>query len=230
MITERIEFFMIYITGDTHGLHDSNKLNTIPASERDYIIITGDFGFLWKDEPDKREEDSLYWLHNLDPDILFIDGNHENFNRLNNLPSQKMFKSDVGIVKDGIYHLKRGRVYQIEDKAIFTFGGALSIDKNIRQENISWWPEEIPSQQEFETAIINLKKYDFKVDYIISHTAPASITNIIVNNTKFDPTEGYLEEIKQRTEFKKWFFGHYHVDKKMGYYISLYHEYVRINK
>lgn len=44
---------MIYITGDTHGKHDIRKLNfkNFPESRSlckdDYVIITGDFGFVW---------------------------------------------------------------------------------------------------------------------------------------------------------------------------------------
>ena len=50
---------MIFITGDTHGEIDIAKLNSknFPQgndlTKNDYVIILGDFGFIWKNEPDK---------------------------------------------------------------------------------------------------------------------------------------------------------------------------------
>lgn len=41
-----------------------------------------------------------------------------------------------------IYHLMRGQVYNICNKSIFTFGGASSIDRNLRVDGVSWWKEE----------------------------------------------------------------------------------------
>jgi hypothetical protein len=44
---------MIYITGDTHGMIDWEKLNTTEFPEQksltrdDYVIVVGDFGGVW---------------------------------------------------------------------------------------------------------------------------------------------------------------------------------------
>ena len=44
---------MIYITGDTHGMEDWEKINTTNfpiqkvLTKNDYLIITGDFGGVW---------------------------------------------------------------------------------------------------------------------------------------------------------------------------------------
>ena len=42
---------MIYITGDTHGLKDIGKLFSFNLvnrlSEKDFMIIAGDFGIIW---------------------------------------------------------------------------------------------------------------------------------------------------------------------------------------
>jgi predicted phosphodiesterase len=46
---------MMYITGDTHGEIDIQKLNGTQFKEQknmvkqDYVIIAGDFGFVWKE-------------------------------------------------------------------------------------------------------------------------------------------------------------------------------------
>ena len=40
-----------------------------------------------------------------------------------------MFGGQVGVLNESIFHLKRGYVYTIGEKKIFTFGGGYSIDK-----------------------------------------------------------------------------------------------------
>jgi hypothetical protein len=42
---------------------------------------------------------------------------------------------------------------------------------------ISWWAEELPSDEEIQNAEKNLAKIDYKVDYVISHCAPQSIVS-----------------------------------------------------
>ena len=37
----------IYISGDTHGIWDVNKLKELNATKDDYIIVCGDCGVLW---------------------------------------------------------------------------------------------------------------------------------------------------------------------------------------
>ena len=224
-------FVLIYITGDLHGNIDyhNKPLKQIQGGQEDYLIIAGDFGVLWDDVPDKIEKKLLRNLENLGPTILFIDGNHENFNRLDALPTKEMLGGDVGVVSEKIFHLRRGRIYTIENQTFFCFGGALSTDKKYRIKDISYWEKELPSPEEYQFALDNLEKYDFKVDYLITHAAPSGIKNILViKNKTHDPTEGYLNEIQQRVVFKKWYFGHYHIDRNLGYYIALYNNIITI--
>jgi hypothetical protein len=68
---------------------------------------------------------------------LVVDGNHDNHDRLNQLPVEEKFGGKVGVIADSIYHLKRGEIYQIQDKKILSFGGAESIDKLSRIEGIT---------------------------------------------------------------------------------------------
>jgi calcineurin-like phosphoesterase family protein len=78
----------VYVTGDTHCPIDIKKLNSENFQEGktltkdDVVIILGDFGLLWKDIPDKEEKYWTNWLNNKPWTTLFVDGNHENHNRL----------------------------------------------------------------------------------------------------------------------------------------------------
>ena len=57
----------------------------------------------------------------------------------------------------------------------------------------------------------NLALHDNKVDYIVTHCCSTS-TQVIIGGSLYKPDilTDYLEEIKQNTTFKKWYFGHYH--------------------
>ena len=104
--------------------------------------------------------------------VLFIDGNHENFDRLNAYPEEMWNGGRVHRIGKNILHLMRGQVFEIEGKRIFAMGGANSIDKYARAEGVSWWRAEIPSESELAEARRNLDKYGNCVDLIITHTAP----------------------------------------------------------
>jgi len=166
----------IFLTGDTHIPYDIAKLasKNFPISKnltkRDVVIILGDFGLLWRNDFDPEEQYWTNWLNEKPWTTLFIDGNHENFNRLNCLPKVNMFGSVVGKVTESIFHLKRGNVYSINGKTFLTIGGGQSIDKQHRIENLSWWPQELLSYQEQEHVFDTITKHP-KVDYVLTHVA-----------------------------------------------------------
>jgi len=218
----------IFIVSDTHGENDHHKLNndfvykSCSNSYPDYVIVTGDFGFLWSNIPDNIEAYWLNWLEQKQFKILFIDGNHENFNRINNLSSVNMFNSVVGQVSDRIFHLKRGHIYTIDNKTFFCLGGASSIDKNSRIEGVSWWYEEVPTYADYHLALDNLAKVGYKVDYVLTHTCPKHIKSKLFSsfNSHYkldfnDSTENMLDSIDERISYKKWLHGHMHLDKSL---------------
>jgi predicted phosphodiesterase len=211
---------MIWITGDTHGEIDISKLTkkNWPESNNltksDYLIIVGDFGFLWLDLPDETEQKWLKWFSEQKWTTLFIDGNHENHNRLDALEKVEMFGNLVGKVNDSVFHLRRGNIYTIDKAIFFCFGGAFSNDFDLRVNQIDWWPQEIPSESEFQFGLNNLEKNNFKIDYFLFHTIPESIQDLL-QSPKFnsvDPTCKMLEEFITKTIYKCGFSGHFHID------------------
>lgn len=211
---------MIYITGDTHGdLTDSRLLDFTMYNKEDYVIILGDWGYGWNSHILKS-----FLSIDFPPTILFIDGNHENYDHLNSLDEINMFGSKVGVVKDGVYHLKRGELYTIEGKTFFCFGGARSIDKEYRTEGVSWWSDEEPSDEDFNHALDTLSKGN-KFDYFLAHTCTLEIKNTFgYNPPMYDPTENYLSELVLKSHFKKFLFGHHHEFVLGENYIGLYKE------
>jgi len=212
---------MIYITGDTHGTIDSDKLEVDKFPEqtmltkKDYVIIAGDFGYIFSNN--SKEKETLKQLEYKNYTTLFVDGNHECFPTINNYPVEEWHGGKVHKINDSVYHLMRGQVFNIDNKKIFTFGGGESVDKEYRIEHISWWPEEMPNHSEFEEGMKNLEKNHWQVDYIITHACHDQLLQMMAHEHKLMPITNslglYLDHICRKTKFKQWYFGHYHVDK-----------------
>lgn len=211
---------MIYITGDTHGEQarfDELATHGEPDwTENDYLIVCGDFGYIFKNSP--MEHVFLNHLEKKPYTICFCDGNHENFAEINSYPVEIWNGGKVHKIRKNVIHLMRGQIYEIDGKKIFTFGGAYSRDRYMRKENYSYWREELPNDSEYKEASENLKKHNYEVDYIITHTAPREIIKRMGKNPDphDDELTGYLEWIMYSVKFKKWFFGHWHDERTIG--------------
>ena len=72
----------------------------------------------------------------------------------------------------------RGEIYIMEGFSIFTFGGATSVDKMYRTENISWWKAENASKSEMDYGVNTLEAAHWNVDYVITHTAPEQFFSV----------------------------------------------------
>lgn len=226
----------IFVTGDTHGLQDFNKLHIFAGqhpelTENDYVIIAGDFGAIWSEQTLVQE---LSYYKELPFTVLFVDGNHENFDILNAYPVEEWHGGKVHVIRRNIIHLMRGQVFELEDKTFFTFGGATSIDKFMRRKGISWWEQELPTLAEFDEGFANLKRYGNKVDYIITHScgrralAYPQLKKAAGIKTGC-PEVGMISEFEDRVIFKRWYFGHFHIDAKLGdKYTALYQEVVKV--
>lgn len=213
---------MIYVTGDIHGSIDIRKLlkNNITEkiTEEDYVIICGDFGLVWHYKKEIRKEKKwLDWLNKQRWTTIFVDGNHECFPRLNAFPVKDWHGGKVHVIRDKVLHLMRGEIFEIEGNRIFAMGGAASHDRGPAKGDTdivigkSWWPEEIPSREEMDHALENLAKYDFKVDYIITHCLPTLFQDYLKHGEyASDDMTRFLDIIFEKAEYKHWYSGHYH--------------------
>lgn len=206
---------MIYITGDTHGdrvRFIENNMGDSVFTEDDTLIVCGDFGFIFLN--DDYENEFLDILETKPYTICFCDGNHENFPAIFSFPLEEWCGGKVHRIRKNILHLKRGQVFTIDGKTIFTMGGAYSIDRAMRKLGFSYWNEELPSSEEYSEAARNLKEKGNKVDIIISHTAPKEIILRMGVTPDLHDIEltGFLEWVMYEAQFEKWFFGHWHRD------------------
>lgn len=251
---------MIYITGDCHRNFERFNTRIFPEQKEmtkdDFVIICGDFGGVWhKDEESKEETMLMDWLECKSFTTLFVDGNHENFDRLNAYPVEKWHGGKVHKIRPSVIHLMRGQVFEIDGKSIFSFGGASSHDidggilesddpdfkrkkreldqgwRPYRINHVSWWQQELPSDGEMEEGRRNLAAHDNTVDFIVTHCC-ASSTQTFLGGSMYTPDieTTYLEEIRQNVRFKKWFFGHYHDNRNVNTEeILLYEQIIRIS-
>ncbi len=215
--------FMIYITGDTHGLQDFNKLHIFAGEHpeltlNDYVVIAGDFGGVWSDRTLVAD---LKYYTELPFTVLFVDGNHENFDLLNSFPVEEWKGGKVHKIRPNIIHLMRGQVYEIEGKTIFTFGGATSVDREYRRKGVSWWAQELPTYDELDEGIANLKRHNNKVDYIITHSCGERALQYpglraAAGVKLLCPESHMLSYFEDVVQFGHWYFGHFHIDAELG--------------
>ena len=218
---------MIYITGDTHGNVDFDYLkdyfNNRFVNENDYLIILGDAGIVWSGKENFIDDYAMLGLN-----VLFIDGNHENFELLNRFPIVTFNGAKCHKLYENVYHIMRGEIIKLNNKTFFCMGGARSIDKVYRIENISWWKEEDIGFNDIENGLSNLKNVQNTVDYVLTHCAPTSIINKMFNY-KQDNNIKILEKFKEIINFKYWYFGHYHENKKYNNFEVLYRRIIILN-
>lgn len=224
----------------------------------DTMIICGDFGGVWyQDSSEKREQEEwwLNWLEDKSYTTILVDGNHENFDRLYQYPVMEWNGGLVHQIRPHVLHLMRGQVFTIEDKKFFTFGGASShdisdgildyddpswrekakrLDKEgkymYRIKGLSWWEQELPEKKEMEIGRRNLEEYSWDVDFVITHCASASTVALIGQGLyEQDVLTKYLEEIRNKLNYTRWFMGHYHINKQINDKdIILYEQIIRI--
>ncbi|ACV21712.1 Uncharacterised protein [Slackia heliotrinireducens] len=210
----------IFITGDTHATVDMRKLNSklFPLGKTldadDYVIICGDFGVVWAN--DNTDKYLLNWYQAKPWTTLFVDGNHENFDLLDAIAPRNWHGGMVHELRPKVLHLMRGQMFDIHGRSFFCMGGATSIDKAFRTEGKSWWPQEVPSLDQRDTALASLERAGWRADYVLTHCAPSGVQYRLNPYFSFDVVTDFLQGIEERLDYRHWFFGHYHEDRTVG--------------
>ena len=205
---------MIYVTGDMHGEIERFKTRAVSRlKEGDTLIVLGDFGFLW--QGNEEELKNIEYIASRKYNVLFLEGTHENFNLLSEYPQEEYCGGRVRNLGGNLKMLMRGEIYNIEDKKIFALGGGASDDIEFRQEGVSWWSQELPSAEEIDAAREKLMA-EKKVDYILTHSAPQKIcVSLFGRDYEGNRLSSFLDEVMLQVKYDKWYFGCYHLDRKL---------------
>ena len=246
----------LFLTGDTHGDFKRFLPESFYEQERltkeDLVLICGDMGGVWYG--DCRDDEGLDFLERQPFTTLFVAGNHENYDALRTYPLEDWRGGKIRRIRPSVLLLERGQIFELCGKRIFTMGGASSHDIQggilepddpqflqkfrlleargvpFRVNHRSWWKEELPSEEEYLEARQNLERAGWEVDYIITHCAPTSIQNeLLRERSQPDELTDFLEEVRQRCQFRYHFFGHYHGDLVIRQkYVLLYEQILRL--
>ena len=227
-----------FVTGDLHASIDIHKLSgrQFPLGKTltkdDYLIVAGDFGLVWN-----FGAEELWWrdwLDNRPWTTLFVDGNHENHAALAELPVESWHGGLVHRVSPSILHLMRGQVFDICGSSLFVMGGGTSIDRASREEGKTWWPQEMPSDEELAAATENLDRHGWKVDYVVTHECASSQIASCYDDVVWqgaDKLTEWFEGLEHRLLFKLWYFGHHHTDRVTSPdHRCLYYDIVRLGE
>ena len=222
---------MIYYTGDIHG----STIEIVTFCERfsptkdDTIVILGDVGANYFG----NERDAAFKaaFAKLEPTILCIHGNHEI--RPQNIPTYQTKEWNGGIVwyeeaYPNILFANDGEIFDIEGTRHLVIGGAYSVDKAYRlARGYGWWADEQPSDEIKRYVEQQIKEKPF--DVILSHTCPFKYEPIetflpgIDQSTVDDSTERWLDTIEESTDYKAWYCGHWHINKRIDKMHFLFH-------
>lgn len=216
---------MIYITGDTHG--NFERLEKFCKEKRttkeDLLIILGDFGANYYGG--YRDYQKKNMLRKLPITIFAIHGNHEQ--RPYNIQSYTKMVVNGGIVYyeeeyPNLLFAKDGEIFEFDGLKTMVIGGAYSIDKNYRlRHRQKWWKDEQPSEDIKAYVEKQLDIIGWDVDIVLSHTAPIKYEPVEafmpgIDQRRVDKsTEMWLDSIEDILLYKKWYCGHYHIEKKV---------------
>ena len=231
---------MTILTGDTHRdfLRIKEFNEKFDLTTEDLIIILGDASINYFD--DSRDMSYKYSIdHNIPARLLCIHGNHEI--RPEKLPLYREMEWQGGIVYVEHEFLKLrfakcGEIYEIEGKKCIAIGGAYSIDKDIRiAEDWGWWEDEQPSDEIKNRVEEKLDTVNWRVDIVLSHTAPFKYEPREVFMKGFPQhevdksTEHWLDSIEDRLDYDRWYCGHYHTNKSIDKMRFLYDTYLNLD-
>jgi len=217
----------ILVTGDIHGVWSSMNV-LINRKHPDLVIQCGDFGFFPNERVDavyrraprgdelrrkvyafnprgrlrNRVDDRLIPVH-------WCDGNHEDHETL-----KALVAAGETEVAPQVFYQPRGSTLTLPDgRTVLFAGGAKSVDWKVRDD---WSPLETLTLEDLEA----FPDGEAKVDILVSHTAPAFLTEAEKGPNRFeqpgyydyspDISRAMLDVVWERYRPKHWFFGHFH--------------------
>jgi hypothetical protein len=210
---------LVMAAGDWHGNLNwaSGRVfsawKKLEGEPRKIIVHCGDFGF-YDDRGGRYYLDTLNAVcERHDIEIWAVDGNHEDHGYLAEKlrdcpPRQKAW------IRHRIAWLPRGYRWQWHGRTWLALGGAVSVDKALREEGVSWWPQEEITREQADAVIAA-----GHADVVIAHDAPSSVPMTFPEKPaawdwadirRSEAHRELAEEIRQGITPSWWLNGHYH--------------------
>lgn len=184
---------MVKFIGDVHGKF--SQYAKIIAEHKDTIQV-GDMRIGFRRYPHGEPSQNPPYDKMVASNAWFIRGNHDN---------PWTCKKHTQWIADGI-------VMDIAGRKTMFVGGGLSIDKEYRIEDYSWWPEEELSQADM-WKIAGIYEA-VKPEVMVTHECPISAITLIPHTHHFTDnsrTSQFLESLWNIHKPKLWVHGHHHI-------------------
>jgi hypothetical protein len=228
----------VILTGDLHA-NATNELDFLTPEylrskfcercENTLIFILGDGGFLWYDDPYAHFGGELIrlldsYLYRLNSKLIVVPGNHENYHIIYDcLPKvhldDPLYTGDFREISPYILYTERYGEYTFEGKSVLVLGGALSLDREIRVPNRTWFQAETYSIEDKDKIMSFIR--DNEYDYVFAHTCPDLVLRQIYGENGLRYRDGNSEFYTRLMNYispKTWYFGHLHPEKIDGEY------------
>lgn len=242
------------LTGDTHGnvVGRLERIRMFLPSfnpEETAVIILGDAGLnFWLNKSDKKNKERTSAFGYT---IYCVRGNHEE--RPENIPTYSLqFDENVGNsvwVEEEFPNIKffvDGGRYLIDGYSVLTIGGAYSVDKWYRlaragvcskldadfnnPKKTGWFPDELLTDTEMSLISAECEVSPMTFDFVLSHTCPImwEPTDLFLNGIDQEGVdksmEVWMNELKDKIDYKYWCFGHFHADRAERPHVEQYYE------
>ena len=193
-------------------------------TDEDTIVILGDVGmnYFGNNHGDSHRKKKL---NKLGVPIFCIHGNHEMRPSTIDSYHEVQWKDGTVYIEDEYPNLlfaKDGEVYDLDGHKTLVIGGAYSVDKWYRlRMDMNWFPDEQPSAEIKAQVEQKLEELGWKVDAVLSHTCPErympmeAFLSGIDQSTVDNSTEEWLGRIEEKLDYKAWYCGHWHINKRI---------------
>lgn len=161
-------------------------------------------------------------------DFVFLDGNHENFDKLRKWSENKPVSEEGFVeIRDRLFHSPRGNIWTWGQRRFLSMGGAVSVDRQWRvtQEALRgkprtlWWEEEEITQADVDrvpnTSVDVLLSHDSVINPLPKHGTDAEYKMDAMSMGNRDK----LKEVFFKVRPTVMFHGHYHY-----FHHSVYHK------
>jgi len=207
---------MVYLIGDTHAQFRRMAVDiAIGEISNSTLIQVGDFGAGFKQNEAEEFEYINGLLGLMNNRLYVIRGNHDD-------PAYFFEERKTG----NITFLNDYSIIDADNKKILLVGGAVSIDRRIRTEGISYWKEEtfVYNGEKLCTALAGIDR----LDIVVTHSAPSEFWPYGYDNNVHNFISGdkdlHADLVKDRAGHSRlmkhlvqcglqpqaWYYGHYH--------------------
>lgn len=229
-----------YLTGDPHGRFERivRFANARNLGADDTIIVLGDASINYEGRDTPHDQGLRDMLAPLACTVFCIHGNHDRRPATLDCYRREVWHGGLTYVEDAYPNIRfaeDGEVYDFDGTSALVCGGAYSVDAPRRQrEHLLWYADEQPDERTKRKVEARLAARGWKVDVMLTHTCPYSRRPLEmmakgINQAGVDTsTEEWLDAILARLDFKQWYCGHWHTDKRDGKFLFMFEDWAVI--